>query len=77
MERLFGRPIVTQEQMRARIREIGRQITADYGGKELILVGVLKGAYAILCRPGAGDPDSDEGRLPGRNQLWLRRQDFR
>ena len=49
MERLFGRPIVTQEQMRTRIRELGRQITADYARKELILVGVLKGAYAFYA----------------------------
>ncbi|HXF92275.1 MAG TPA: hypoxanthine phosphoribosyltransferase [Nitrospiraceae bacterium] len=49
MERIFGRPIVTQEEMRARIRELGRQITADYAGKDLILVGVLKGAYAFYA----------------------------
>ena len=49
MERLFGRPIVTQEQMRARIREMGRQITSDYAGKDLILIGVLKGAYAFYA----------------------------
>lgn len=49
MERLFGRPIVTQEQMRARIREMGRQISADYAGKDLVLVGVLKGAYAFYA----------------------------
>ena len=49
MERIFGRPIVTQEQMRARIRELGRQITADYTGKDFVLVGVLKGAYAFYA----------------------------
>jgi hypoxanthine phosphoribosyltransferase len=49
MERMFGRPIVTQEQMRSRIRELGRQISADYTGKDLILVGVLKGAYAFFA----------------------------
>lgn len=49
MERLFGRPIVTQEQMRSRIRELGRQISADYVGKDLVLVGVLKGAYAFFA----------------------------
>ena len=49
MERMFGRPIVTQEQMRTRIRELGRQISADYAGKELVLVGVLKGAYAFYA----------------------------
>jgi hypoxanthine phosphoribosyltransferase len=49
MERVFGRPIVTQEQMRTRIRELGRQISADYAGKDLVLVGVLKGAYAFYA----------------------------
>jgi len=49
MERMFGKPIVTQEQMRARIRELGRQVSADYAGKDLVLVGVLKGAYAFYA----------------------------
>jgi hypoxanthine phosphoribosyltransferase len=49
MERMFGRPIVTQEEMRMRIRELGRQITADYADKDLILVGILKGAYAFYA----------------------------
>lgn len=49
MEHKFGKPIVTQEQMRARIREMGRQISADYAGKDLVLVGVLKGAYAFYA----------------------------
>ena len=49
MERVFGRPVVTQEQMRARIREMGKQISADYAGKDLVLVGILKGAYAFYA----------------------------
>ncbi len=49
MERIYGRPIVTQEQMRTRIRELGRQIESDYAGKDLVLVGVLKGAYAFYA----------------------------
>ncbi len=49
MERIFGRPIVTQEEMRTRIKELGRQITADYAEKDLILVGILKGAYAFYA----------------------------
>ncbi len=49
MERIFGRPIVTQEEMRTRIKELGRQITADYADKDLILVGVLKGAFAFYA----------------------------
>jgi len=49
MERIFGRPLVTQEEMRARIRELGKQITTDYTGKDFVLVGVLKGAYAFYA----------------------------
>jgi len=49
MERIFGRPIVTQEEMRARIRELGKQITTDYSGKDFVLVGVLKGAFAFYA----------------------------
>lgn len=49
MERMFGKPIVTQEQMRARIRELGRQISADYANRELVLVGILKGAYCFYA----------------------------
>ncbi len=49
MQGIFGRPIVTQEQMRVRIKELGKQITEDYSGKDLVLVGVLKGAYAFYA----------------------------
>jgi hypoxanthine phosphoribosyltransferase len=46
---IFGKPIVTQEEVRTRIRELGRQITADYAQKDLVLVGVLKGAFAFYA----------------------------
>jgi hypoxanthine phosphoribosyltransferase len=46
---IFGKPIVTQEAMRARIRELGRQITADYAQKDLVMIGILKGAYVFYA----------------------------
>lgn len=49
MERIFGRPIVTQEEMHNRIKELGWRIAADYQGKELIMIGILKGAYAFYA----------------------------
>lgn len=49
MDGLFGKPIVTQEAMRTRIRELGRQITADYAQKDLIMIGILKGAYVFYA----------------------------
>lgn len=49
MERIFGRPIITQEEMRKRVRELGIRISEDYKGKRLLLVGVLKGAFAFFA----------------------------
>jgi hypoxanthine phosphoribosyltransferase len=37
------------EQIAARIKELGKQITADYAGKDLVLVGVLKGSVLFLA----------------------------
>jgi len=49
MERIFGRPIITQAEMQKRIRELGNQITIDYADKNLLMVGVLKGAFAFYA----------------------------
>ena len=49
MEGVFGKPIVTQEEVRTRVRELGRQITADYTHKDLLLIGILKGAFAFYA----------------------------
>jgi hypoxanthine phosphoribosyltransferase len=39
----------SSEEIRARVAELGRQITAEYAGKELVLVGVLKGSCVFLA----------------------------
>ncbi|MDH3493497.1 MAG: hypoxanthine phosphoribosyltransferase [Acidobacteriota bacterium] len=39
----------TEEQIGERVREIGRQITRDYEGRDLVLVGVLKGSCVFLA----------------------------
>lgn len=36
------------EQIKARVAEIGRQITSEYAGKDLVLIGVLKGSVIFL-----------------------------
>ncbi len=38
------RILVTKEQMLAKVQELGAQISQDYAGKDLVLVGILKGA---------------------------------
>src|ERR1700747_2442513 len=49
MERIFGKPIIDQEEMHKRMRDLGKQIAKDYEGSSLLLVGVLKGAYAFYA----------------------------
>ena len=41
--------LITSEQLRVRIAELAAQIDADYAGRELLLVGVLKGAVMVLA----------------------------
>jgi hypoxanthine phosphoribosyltransferase len=41
--------LVTEEQIRAKLDELARRVEADYDGKELLLVGVLKGAVMVMA----------------------------
>jgi hypoxanthine phosphoribosyltransferase len=42
------RVLIEPEKIQERIRELGEQITRDYSGKQLFLIGVLKGACVFL-----------------------------
>jgi hypoxanthine phosphoribosyltransferase len=44
----IGEILVQADQLKHRIRELGEQISRDYEGKDLLLVGVLKGAVFFL-----------------------------
>ena len=41
--------LLTQEELREKVKELGRQITQDYQGKNLMFVTVLKGAVVFLA----------------------------
>ena len=43
------RILITDEEIQGKIRELGERITEDYRGKELLLVGVLKGAFVVMA----------------------------
>jgi hypoxanthine phosphoribosyltransferase len=43
------RVLITEEQIQDKIRELGAQITADYEGRDLLLIGVLKGAFVLMA----------------------------
>ncbi len=40
--------LLTREQIAARVRELGEQITKDYAGKELTVICILKGAVVFF-----------------------------
>ncbi|SDQ63513.1 hypoxanthine phosphoribosyltransferase [Microbacterium sp. cf332] len=41
--------LVTEEEIQAKLVELAARVEADYEGKELILVGVLKGAVMVMA----------------------------
>ena len=41
--------LLTKEQIEARLDEMAAQIDADYAGRELLLVGVLRGAVMVMA----------------------------
>jgi hypoxanthine phosphoribosyltransferase len=43
------REIVSREMIHARVAELGRRVSKDYAGCELVLVGMLKGALVFLA----------------------------
>ncbi len=43
------RVVVTEEELRTRIQELANQVTKDYEGRDLLLVGVLKGAVMAMA----------------------------
>jgi len=54
--------LVTQEQIAQRISELATEIDADYAGRDVLLVGVLKGAIMVmadLSRAMSSDPAVD------------------
>lgn len=53
MERDILKVLISEEQIQARIRELGEELTRDYAGKDPVIVGVMKGVvvfYADMIR---------------------------
>jgi hypoxanthine phosphoribosyltransferase len=45
----IGEVLVQEDALSARVRELGHEISAGYAGRDLLLVGVLKGAIFFLA----------------------------
>ena len=44
-----GETLVAADRVQERVRELGAEISADYAGRDLVLVGVLRGASVFLA----------------------------
>ena len=42
------RILITSEEIGARVRELGQQITNDYAGQDILMIGVLRGAVVFM-----------------------------
>lgn len=42
-------PLITEEGIARRVAELGARITEDYRGKDLVVVGVLKGSFPFVA----------------------------
>jgi hypoxanthine phosphoribosyltransferase len=45
----IDRVLITSEEIQNKLAEMGERITADYVGSQLLLVGVLKGAFVVMA----------------------------
>ena len=49
MQAALGTVLISQNEIRSRIVEIGQQISNDYAGRTVTLVGILKGSFIFLA----------------------------
>lgn len=49
MHKDVGEIFFTEEAIAKRVVELGRQISSDYAGKSVLLVGVLKGSFVFMA----------------------------
>ena len=49
MQKDIEKLLISEEQLRARIADLGKMITTDYQGKNLLLLGTLKGAVPFIA----------------------------
>jgi len=45
---VVGKPFLAAEQIQNRVKELAERISADYEGKDLLAIGILKGAFIFF-----------------------------
>src|ERR687886_2760624 len=49
LERAVSEVLIDEDRLRGRVAELGEEISVDYAGRDLLLVGVLKGAVFFMA----------------------------
>ncbi|MGI6450244.1 MAG: hypoxanthine phosphoribosyltransferase [Desulfitobacteriia bacterium] len=49
MEKDIAKVLITEEELKKRVAELGEEITKEYQGKELLVIGIFKGAVPFLA----------------------------
>jgi hypoxanthine phosphoribosyltransferase len=49
MEKLIEKVLISEDELKTRVAELGKQISEDYQGKELLIIGIFKGAVPFLA----------------------------
>jgi hypoxanthine phosphoribosyltransferase len=49
LERGVAEVLIEEDRLRSRVVELGEEISADYAGRDLLLIGVLKGAVFFMA----------------------------
>ena len=49
LERAVGEILIDKDTLAARVAELGAEVSADYAGRDLLLIGVLKGAVFFMA----------------------------
>lgn len=45
----ISRVLITQDQIQARVSELGKQITEDFRGEDIVVIGLLKGCFMFIA----------------------------
>lgn len=46
---IFGKPLLSAEQIQDKVTELARRISDDYAGKEILAIGILKGSFMFFA----------------------------
>jgi len=49
MEKSVSKILITEEQIKSKVKELGEMITQDYQGKDLLVICILKGAMVFMA----------------------------